>query len=175
MLLVAVPFVLLFVGCSVIVGGVVNEVDNAVESASVASSNEVAGVIGKTVDNAGMRYTVNSVKVVATLDGFGEDLTPKAGASFVVVDLTLLNTKTETKIFDESTAVIRSSDGVEFSRTLDYTYDDGGKDLFLEQVQPNLATSGQIVFEIPTSYLAGSSVVIEDFWGNGEVVVPTQL
>jgi hypothetical protein len=102
------------------------------------------------------------------------DTTAEQGATFVVVDVTLTNKKDETKTFTDSTAVLRSG-GVTFKATSKGAFVFGDQDLTVKEVQPGLPTRGKLAFEVPTGKTKGAQLVIEDFWGDGEIVVKLGL
>jgi hypothetical protein len=47
--------------------------------------------------------------------------------------------------------------------------------LLLKEIQPDLTTRGKLAFDIPPSKLSDSQLVIEDFFGNGEVTIDLGL
>jgi hypothetical protein len=99
----------------------------------------------------------------------------RADGTFVVVSLQLTNNKNETKTFTETSAKLRTTDGKEY-RTSDKTaLAFGDQALLLKDIQPDLTTHGRLAFEIPPSKVGGSTLVIEDIFGNGQVQVDLGL
>ncbi len=47
----------------------------------------------------------------------------------------------------------------------------GDESLMLKDIQPDLTTAGKLAFELPPSNVAGSTLVIEDLFGSGEIKV----
>ena len=174
----ALLFVMLagFGGCAVLVGGAVVAVDNAVKADTAKREAVVVGKIGTPVNNAGMTYLVERAAVKKSLPGiFGKKVKPKAGTVFVVVHVTLTNTKNESKTFLNNSA--------QFVTTSDAKYDtaeagieaDVEDTLIMQQVDPNVPTSGVLIYEVPAKVVAGGSLVIEDLFGDGKVSVPLNL
>ena len=71
---------------------------------------------------------------------------------FVIVNVTVRNNANETKTIDSSLFKMKDGAGREF----DYSTEgntahmlSGGEDFFLQQVQPGLTVTGEIVFEVP--------------------------
>ena len=89
----------------------------------------------------------------------------------MVVDLQLTNNKDETKTFMDANAKIKTSDGKE--------YETSDKALHgLRRRQPDAQGhpagphhDGKLAFELPPSKVTGSTLVIEDLWGSGEIKV----
>jgi hypothetical protein len=51
----------------------------------------------------------------------------------------------------------------------------GDKGLVMKDIQPDLTTRGKLAFELPPSKVSGSTLVIEDLFGRGEVKVDLGL
>ncbi len=45
----------------------------------------------------------------------------------------------------------------------------------LKDIQPDLTTKGKLAFELPPSKVSGSTLVIEDIFGDGEIKVDLGL
>ena len=164
--------VLLMVGCGALVAAGSSSLDTTSAGGKAEKSAVKTGVVGQKVTNAGTSYRVTDVKTTDRIGDstFGE----KAAGTFVVVGLELTNNKNETKTFMDNNAKIVTKDGSKYESSTDASIhlDDN---LMLEDIQPDLTTKGQIGFDVPQSKLAGSKLVVEDLWGNGEVKVDLGL
>lgn len=133
------------------------------------------GTVGVAVKNAGTEYTVTKARTSTTLGDpnvLGEKA--EAGAVFVIVDLTLLNGKDETKTFSDTSAKLKAG-GASYSTTDKALFALGDKGLLLKEIQPDLPTSGTLAFEVPAKRAKGSVLVIEDLFGDGEVKIDLGL
>jgi hypothetical protein len=129
-----------------------------------------SGVVGQSLSNAGTTYKVTRVAESATL-GDPQIGGARADGTFVVVSLDLTNTKSETKTFSDGSAKIVTAGGKEYSTSSDATLAIGDQSLLLKDIQPDLTTHGKLVFDVPPSKLSGSTLVIQDLFGNGEIKV----
>lgn len=120
--------------------------------------------VGQTVELEGTQYTVTGASTQGSVGGqFGE----KADGIFVVVDLTIENQKNETKTFMDSAATFVAKDGTKYAGS-DAAIYLGDASLLLRDMQPDLATKGKLVFDVPPAKVAGGELVVEDLFGRGE-------
>lgn len=120
--------------------------------------------IGQTAKLEGTAYTVTGASTQSNVGGeFGE----KADGVFVVVDLTIENTKDETKTFMDTAAVFIAKDGTKYEGS-DAALYLGDESLFLRDMQPDLATKGKLVFDVPPAKAAGGVLQVSDLFGRGE-------
>lgn len=120
--------------------------------------------IGQTAKLEGTDYTVTGASTQSNVGGeFGE----KADGVFVVVDLTIENTKDETKTFTDTAAVFIAKDGTKYEGS-DAALYLGDESLFLRDMQPDLATKGKLVFDVPPAKAAGGVLQVSDLFGRGE-------
>ena len=107
--------------------------------------------IGDTVTDSDLAFTVTEVSTAKRLGGqfFQRD----AQGTFHVVTLKIENRGKETRTTDSSQFKIVDSQGREFERSVDGQTAAGlsrGKvDLFLQQIQPGLSFTGDIIFDLP--------------------------
>ena len=94
---------------------------------------------------------------------------------FVVVSLEMTNNKDKTKTFMDSSAKLKTSDGKEYETSSEAVMAFGDDSLMLKDIQPDLTTDGKLAFEIPPSKVGGSTLVIEDLWGSGDIKVDLGL
>ncbi len=134
------------------------------------SDDQKSGKVGQALTNAGTTYTVTGVKKTKTL-GDPDVLGARADGMFVVVSLELTNNKDETKTFLDGSAKIVTSDGKAYESSSDGLLAFGDEGLMLKEIQPDLTTRGKIAFELPPNKLSGSTLVIEDLFGSGEIKV----
>jgi hypothetical protein len=145
--------------------------DAVANSSSGGSGDDgAAGKVGQALTNAGTTYKVTGVETTQTI-GDPDLLGARADGVFVVVDLQLTNNKDETKTFLDSSAKIETADGKQYEPSDKALMAIGDESLMLKDIQPDLTTRGKIVFELPPSKASGSTLVIEDLWGSGEVKV----
>jgi hypothetical protein len=133
--------------------------------------------LGKTVELEGTRYTVNAVKKSATA-GDNEFLQEKADGTFVIVTLTIENTKDETKTFSSSAVKFATKDGKEYSTDDDGTIavmGDNEEALVFADMQPDLPKKGKLVFDVPPAKTAGGLLKVEDLFGRGEAYIKLGL
>jgi hypothetical protein len=121
-----------------------------------------------------MTYEVTRVETASKI-GDPDLLGARTDGKFVIVSLKLTNNKDETKTFLDSSAKIKSSDGKEYETSDKAVMAFGDDNLLMKDVQPELTTHGKLAFELPPSKLNGSTLVIEDLWGAGEVKVDLGL
>lgn len=120
--------------------------------------------IGQTAKLEGTAYTVTGASTQSNVGGeFGE----KADGVFVVVDLTIENTKDETKTFMDTAAVFIAKDGTKYEGS-DAALYLGDESLLLRDMQPDLATKGKLVFDVPPAKAAGGVLQVSDLFGRGE-------
>jgi hypothetical protein len=147
-------------------------------SAKSGSANsgdvEKPGKVGEAVTNAGTTYEVTHVNATDTI-GDPDLLGARADGTFVVVNLQLTNNKNETKTFLDSSAKIQTSDGKTYETSDKAVMAFGDDSLMLKDIQPDLTTSGKIAFELPPTKVGGSTLVIEDLFGRGDVKVDLGL
>jgi hypothetical protein len=137
-------------------------------------SDESSGQVGEAVTNAGTTYKVTSARTASSI-GDTEFLGATADGKFVIVNLELTNNKDETKTFTDGAAKVRTTDGNEYEGSNDAMMAFGDDSLFLKEIQPDLTTRGKLAFDIPPSKVHGSTLVIEDLFGRGEVTVDLNL
>jgi hypothetical protein len=133
-----------------------------------------SGKVGQAIENAGTTYKVTSVRTTKTI-GDPDLGGARADGTFVVVSLQLTNNKDETKTFSEASAKLRTSDGNQYETSDKTTLAFGDQALLLKDIQPDLTTRGRLAFEAPPSKVSGSTLVIEDLFGEGEVNVDLGL
>jgi hypothetical protein len=137
-------------------------------------ANGKSGTVGQTLTNAGTTYKVTSARATKTI-GDPDMLGARADGMFVVVALQLTNNKDETKTFSDTSAKLKTSDGKEYESSSDALFAFGDDSLLLKDIQPDLTTRGKVAFELPPSKVSGSTLVIEDLFGSGEIKVDLGL
>lgn len=129
-----------------------------------------SGRVGQALTNAGTTYQVTNVDTTKTI-GDPDLGGARADGQFVVVSLRLTNNKDETKTFTQANAKIETSDGNQYETSDKTTLAFGDEGLLLKDIQPDLTTRGKLAFELPPSKVSGSTLVIEDIFGDGSVRV----
>lgn len=112
---------------------------------------EVIAKLNETVIDKDLAFTATNISTAKSL---GSSYTKKdAQGTFYVVTLNVKNTGKETATIDSSMIKITDSQGRKFDRSIEGQTSKGmaqGKvDMFLQQVQPGLSVTGDIVFDLP--------------------------
>lgn len=133
-----------------------------------------SGTVGQALTNAGTTYKVTNAK---TANKIGDPQLggARADGTFVIVSLQLTNNKGKTKTFLDSTAKIKTSDGKEYETSDKAVFAFGDQSLLLKDIQPDLTTRGKLAFELPPDKVSGSTLIIEDLFGSGEIKVDLGL
>jgi hypothetical protein len=153
-------------------GGAASEGSN--DTAVAAQSDEKTGKVGEKVTNAGTTYEVTHVKTASTI-GDPSLLGAKADGEFLIVSLELTNNKDETKTFTDASVHIETAGGKKYETSNKAVMAFSDESLLLKDIQPELTTKGKLAFDLPPSKVAGSKLVIEDLFGDGEVTVDLGL
>lgn len=132
------------------------------------------GKVGEAIENAGTTYKVTNARTTKTI-GDPDLGGARADGMFIVVNLQLTNNKDETKTFSEASAKIETSDGKEYETSDKTVLVFGDQSLLLKDIQPDLTTKGRLAFELPPNKVSGSTLVIEDLFGDGEIRVDLGL
>lgn len=107
--------------------------------------------VGETVQDGDLAFTVTKVDTASSL---GNSYTKKnAQGLFYVITLKVENKGKETKTVDSSMITLTDNQGRKFDRSIEGQtakgLAQGNVDLFLQQVQPSLSVTGDIIFDIP--------------------------
>lgn len=149
--------------------------------ADTASEDNKAGSkgnpieLGETVKLEGTQYTVKSAKTSETV---GNEFSKQtAGGVFVVVELTIENTKDETKTFLSNAVKFQTNEGKSYSTDDDGTFavivDE--EPLILEDMQPDVPKTGLLVFDVPKDKAAGGVLEVGDLFGRGNAYIDLGL
>lgn len=136
-----------------------------VETKSVAKLNEP-------VQDGDLVFTATEVNTATSL---GNQFTKRdAQGMFYIVTLKIENKGKETQTVDSSMITLTDSQGRKFDRSIEGMTAKGlsqGKvDLFLQQVQPSLGVTGDIVFDIPKDATGLKLVVKGSYVGSGKKI-----
>lgn len=125
-------------------------------SNSTASSNNKVDTtktygLNEAVQDGDLTFTVTGVETAKIL---GNQFTKKdAQGMFYVVTLKIENKGNKTATFDSSMAKVTDDQGREFERSIEGQtakgMAQGNVDLFLQQIQPSLSVTGDLVFDLP--------------------------
>lgn len=107
--------------------------------------------LNEPVQDGTMVFTVTNVTTSKTL---GNSFTQKsAQGTFYVVTLKIENKGNKTATFDSSMGKVTDDKGREFERSIEGQtakgLAQGSVDLFLQQIQPSLSVTGDMVFDLP--------------------------
>lgn len=132
-----------------------NDGQKAEESGEMAQEvkkmNNISVAIGDTVELATFKYVVNDVEEKNLIKSdYGQPHLATEGTKFVIVDLTVTNTTSETFEYDDSSPVLEDNNG-DFYKTYSDTI--GNIDNYMDwrELSPNIPETGVIVFQIPES------------------------
>jgi len=125
--------------------------NNSGTTKSDIKKEETVAKINDTVTDKDLAFTATSVSTAKSL---GNSYTKKdAQGTFYIVTLNIKNVGKETATIDSSMLKITDSQGRKFDRSIEGQTAKGlsqGKvDMFLQQVQPGLSVTGDIVFDLP--------------------------
>ena len=142
---------------------------------NTASSNQPAKAakIGDTVtDNNQMSFTVNNVTTAQTL---GNSYTAKtAQGIYEVINVTIKNGGKTTATINSSDFKLTDSQGRTFDTSTDgetaKSMAEGKSDFFLQQVQPGLNTTGDLVFDIPANDAGLKLLVQGSLFSDGQTI-----
>lgn len=144
------------------------------DSAKVTQADPVA--IGESVELEGTTYTVNSAKTQGAVGS--EFFSEEAGGIYVVIELTIENTKGETKTFSDTAAKLVGSNEKKYSTDNDGTFaaiGDDGEALIFEDMQPDVPKTGILVFDVPEDAAKGAQLEVSDLFGRGTAYVDLGL
>jgi len=112
---------------------------------------EAVAKVGDNVSVGNFAYRVNRIAFKKTV---GNEFTSEtADGIFLLVDLSILNTSDETRTLDNSMFTLTNLSGLEYEASSNASIAlemSGSKTLFLKQCQPNIRTSGLLIFEVPS-------------------------
>lgn len=132
--------------------------------------------IGQTISLEGTKYTVKQAHASTAVGG--QFMRERADGVFVVVTLTIENTKDETKTFSDAAAKFVTKDGNSYSTDSDGTVAVMGNNeepLWLADMQPDLPKTGKLVFDVPPVKVKGGSLEVSDLFGGGEAYIALGL
>lgn len=104
--------------------------------------------VGDVVPVEKFEYKVNSIKTAKKIGN--EFMNKTTNGQFLIINVTIKNNDKEARIIDTSLFKIIDSQGREFEPLADGdVYVNENTSFFLEEVNPNLSRTGNIVFEMP--------------------------
>ncbi len=125
--------------------------DSGEMAQEVKKMNNISVAIGDTVELATFKYVVNDVEEKNLIKSdYGQPHLATEGTKFVIVDLTVTNTTSETFEYDDNSPVLEDNNG-DFYKTYSDTI--GNIDNYMDwrELSPNIPETGVIVFQIPES------------------------
>ncbi|TSK07125.1 MAG: DUF4352 domain-containing protein [Geobacter sp.] len=130
--------------------------------------------LGDTVDVGSFVYRVEDFKFRKTLGN--EFINHTADGIYLLIHLSLKNHDKEAHTLDNSLFKLVDSHNVEYESSVNGSTAiemSGGKTLFLKQCQPNIQTSGVLVFEVPSKEEVYHLKVSGGFWSGktGEIAL----
>ncbi|MDY0404223.1 DUF4352 domain-containing protein [Virgibacillus sp. 179-BFC.A HS] len=124
--------------------------------------------IGDKVKVGKLTYTVKIEETNKLSNILGEKTTD---GKFVIVEMTIQNNDKKARMADAAMFKIKTADGTEYSADaeLDVYANEDGNGFFLEDINPNIAKTGKVVFELPASAKEYILEVSSGFgWSGGE-------
>ena len=133
---------------------------------------ETVAKVGEAAEDSDLAFTAISVDTAPSL-GSSYSLRNAQGA-FYVITLKIENKGKETKTVDSSMITLTDNQGRKFDRSIEGQTAKGlsqGKvDLFLQQVQPGLNVTGDIVFDVPKEAAGLKLNVKGSLFGKGKEI-----
>lgn len=127
--------------------------------------------IGEAVTDGDLSFTVLGVKTANTL---GSYYSKTAQGMFYIVTVQVKNNAKDTKTIDSSQFQVTDNQGHTFDRSSDgqtaLGFQQGHVDLFLQQVQPSLSVTGDIVFDVPKDATGLKLVVKSGLFSSGKQI-----
>lgn len=171
--------VLIFLGA--IAGGGDDKGSSSTNNSATDSSSESSDKTTETPKMAGLNETAQdkdlafTVLKVDTAKNLGNSYTQKtAQGMFYIVTLKIENKGKETASFDSSMAKVIDDQGRSFDRSIDGQtakgLSEGNVDLFLQQVQPGLSVTGDLVFDLPETIESANLELKGGFFSDGVLV-----
>lgn len=148
------------------------------QSSSTGSTSDISTTQKSEVKTYGLNEPVQDDDLVFTVTGvekaksLGNQFTARdAQGTFYVLTLKIENKGDKTVTFDSSMAKVTDSQGREFERSVEGQTAKGlsqGKvDLFLQQIQPSLSVTGDLIFDLPAEIQDPTLVVKGSLFSKG--------
>lgn len=149
-----------------------NNTASTTDSSKQQAETKTIAKLNEPVQDGDLVFTATEVNTASTL---GNQFTKRdAQGMFYVVTLKIENKGKETKTVDSSMISLTDSQGRKFDRSIEGQSAKGlaqGKvDLFLQQVQPGLGVTGDIVFDAPKDATGLKLVVKGGYFGTGKEI-----
>lgn len=162
----------------IVIGAIASGGKSSNQSSSNSNSASNGGSQAETVKEYGLNeavqdgdlaFTVTNVETAQTL---GNSFTQKnAQGTFYVLTLKIENKGNKTATFDSSMAKVVDDKGREFERSIEGQtakgMAQGNVDLFLQQIQPSLSVTGDVVFDLPSDVSNPMLLVKGSLFGKG--------
>jgi len=159
--------VLIVIGA--IAGGGKSGNQSSTNTASRGNSQEKVYGLNEVAQDGDLAFTATTVTTAKSL---GNSYTLKnAQGMFYVVTLKIENRGNKTATFDSSMAKVTDDQGREFERSIEGQtakgMAQGNVDLFLQQIQPSLSVTGDLVFDLPADIKNPMLIVKGSVFGQG--------
>lgn len=146
--------------------------DSGTSATSEKTTTESVAKVGESVTDKDLDFVVTDITTAKTL---GNSFTEKdAQGTFQVITLKITNQGKETKTIDSSMFQLTDSEGRTFDRSVEGQsakgFGEGNVDLFLQQVQPGLSVTGDIVFDIPDNASGLQLIVKGSVFSSGKKI-----
>lgn len=137
----------------IVIGALSGNKGGSTKSGTTQTTSEAQKIAGlnETVQDGDLAFTITTVEKVKTL---GNQYSKKtAQGMYYVIAMKIENKGKKTATFDSSMAKVKDAEGREFERSIDgqtaKSMSEGKTDMFLQQIQPSLSVSGDLVFDLP--------------------------
>lgn len=142
------------------------------KSSTTTKQEEVIAKIGEAVSDKELSFKITNISKAKTLGSYSR---VSAQGTFNVITLEIKNEGKETKTIDSSMLKVVDGQGRKFDRSIEGQTAKGlsqGKvDLFLQQVQPGLSVTGDIVFDLPDDATDAFLVVQGSMFSTGKKIL----
>ncbi|MBD3110149.1 DUF4352 domain-containing protein [Bacillus sp. AGMB 02131] len=142
-------------------------------STKSAATEEKVYQVGEKVEAGKLAYEVTNISVtneIASDNEFVESAVTEG--QFIIIDVTAYNNDSEARMVDSNMFKMKDDQGREFQPSSDsevMMLVDGMMDFFLQDINPGLSKSGQLVFELPADATSYTLEVSSGFgWSGGE-------
>jgi len=135
--------------------------DEATEDEPAEEVVEIAG-IGEQIDVENVYFTVNEISTATNVGGeYGQD----AQSQFTIINVTIQNEKNEAITVDSSFFTLLSGERTYEADGSAGIYANEDTSFFLESVNPGVAITGNVVFDVPADLADPILQVQTGFWG----------
>jgi hypothetical protein len=139
-----------------------------VATGSSAATTGKTCVVRQACQHHGTTYQVNSVKVTRTIgSGYFQE---RADGTFIVLNVTMTNTKSKSSTILDSNLTVRVRSGDEYDIS-DKALGIKNAFLLLENLQPKLPKTFLLIFDVPRTGVRGATLRINDSYTDDKATI----